>query len=364
MVAGDSHDDLDARRFRDDRRHGAPPRGARQLSALLPNGRTLWLRVADPLAPVAAVRHVAQLADTIADHGHASTAAHAGAIARLSHTVAADARRFDARQLARAHALRRRIVAADNAVDARLAKARDEFRARLDKQLKIDHQNVRRLRRRDLWDKILIASSLPLFAAYGERDDVFGSNNLTLTLALLIFLAGDQVVEALIGSDTPKSPYALDDADAWSYLAPFANVLAGWWLLGDRQHERFVTGRTTLTLKKQPHVAPDGAIFYRYRAEVDLMARIGKDHVQEFVTFSGVPAVASMMGVRWSPESQAIDPTIDMVTAAVDAGILTLRVRAHPRAAPPLGAMPSDLGELDIAWMVDTNKPPAAAPAT
>ena len=93
MVAGDSHDDLDARRFRDDRRHGAPPRGARQLSALLPNGRTLWLRVADPLAPVAAVRHVAQLADTIADHGHASTAAHAGAIARLSHTVAADARR-------------------------------------------------------------------------------------------------------------------------------------------------------------------------------------------------------------------------------------------------------------------------------
>lgn len=359
MVAADSPDDLDERRFRDDLDHGAPPRGARQLTAILPNGRTLSLRVAAPLAPAVSVNHVAQLAQRLADRGESATVAQVGAIERLSDTVISAAKRLDERRLARARALCRRIVAGDNAVDARLAKARDEFRARLDRQMQIDRESVRRLRRRDLWDKILIGSSLPLFAAYGDRDDPFGSNNLTLTVSLLIFLAGDQVVDALFGSDAPKSPYALEDADAWSYIAPVANLLAGWWLLGGRQHERFVSGVTTVKLESRTPLT-DGVVFYRYRADVDLTSRIGKDHLADFVTFSAVPAVATVGAARWTPEGNAIAPRIERLAAKVDEGILRLTFRMIAQNGPATGSSP--FGDVDIAWIVDTRKPSAAAP--
>jgi hypothetical protein len=253
--------------------------------------------------------------------------------------------------------LRRRIDAADNALGRRLSNAREEFRTRLDKQLQVDRENARRLRRRDFWDKILIASSLPLFAAYGQPGNAFGVNNLTLTLSLLVWLVGDHVVEAVFGSRTRKSPYVLHDADAWSYIAPLANVLAAWWLLDDRQHERFVTGITTVKLeKREVHMPPSGPAFYRYRADVALKDLIGKDHFPDFETFKAVPAVATIRGVRLSPEGRVIDPRIERLAARVDAGLLTLSFRAVPQAAPSL-AFPTVLGEIDIAWMVDTDKP-------
>ena len=168
------------RRFRDAGHRGAPPAGARQLSALLPNGRTIWLRVDAPIAPAAAVNHVALLAERAMDRRETRIGAQAGATARLAGLVAADLERMDEGQRGRARALRRRIAAGDNKLDARLSKARDELRSRIDAQLRIDRENVRRLRRRDLWDKILLATSLPLFAAYGDRRNPLGSNNLTL----------------------------------------------------------------------------------------------------------------------------------------------------------------------------------------
>ena len=81
-----------------------------------------------------------------------------------------------------------------------------------------------------------------------SRVGPFGANNLTLTLSLLIWLVGDEIVDALFGSEE-ASPYPLRDTDAWSYLAPIGNLLAGWWLLGDRQHERFITGFTGFKLE-------------------------------------------------------------------------------------------------------------------
>ncbi|MEO8078743.1 MAG: hypothetical protein ABI818_20630 [Acidobacteriota bacterium] len=352
-MAGDS----ERRRFRDADHRGAPPRGARELTAMLPNGRTVWLRVAAPLAPATAVSHVSQLAETLAERRRSSTIGLAESIERLSKTIVEDAERLERARLARVGALRRRIASADNAVDARLAKARQEFRSRLARQLKIDRENIRRLRRRDLWDKILLASALPLFTAYGERGNPFGSNNLTLTISLLIWLVGDRVVEALFGSDAAKSPYALEDADAWSYIAPFGNLLAGWWLLGDRQHERFVTRVTTLKLENTSHRAPDGTIFYRYRAEVDLQRVIAKGHFEDFATFSGVTAVAAIGGIRWSPAAAALDPRIERLAAKVDGGRLRLTFRAVAQTAAPIGPYPSALGEVDVAWLVDTDKP-------
>lgn len=253
------------------------------------------------------------------------------------------------------------MVKSHRRLDIRLAKARDELRSKLDQQLKIDRENVNRLRRRDLWDKILIAASLPLFSAYGQRGKLLGSHNLTLSLSLLVWLVGDHLMDAVFGSRSSRSRYAVDDADAWSYLAPIGNVLAGWWLLGDRQHERFVSGVTTVKLEK---VQPGTSKAYRYVTHVDLEDRIAKDHVADFRHFANVPAVATVGAMRLSSEGKAIEPRIERLSARIDNGELRLRLtfRAVPQKSAP-GPAPTALGEVDIAWIIDTQEAPAPLPA-
>src|SRR5262245_34832406 len=203
---------------------GAPPSGARQLTAILPNGRVVWLRVAQPLAPATSVAHLSDLAENDARWRRAGTHAQGSAIRRLAEGVEADVRRLEHARLERVRTLRRRLLAGDIKLDKRLSKEAEALEARLAQQITINRETVDRLRRRDFWDKVLIATSLPLFAAYGDRRSPFGANNLTLVLSLLIWLVGDEVVESIFGTDE-KSPYLLRDADAWSYIAPIGNVL-------------------------------------------------------------------------------------------------------------------------------------------
>jgi hypothetical protein len=343
-VTGEPVADREERRFRDAGDLGAPPGGAREVTAILPTGRAIWLHVDAPLAPAASANHIALLAEREIDRRRADIASQARATERLSTAVAADLERLARAQLARARALRRRIVSGDNRLETRLAKVREEFRSRLDKQLKIDRENLRRLRRRGIWDAILLATSLPLFASFGERRSPFGTNNLTLVVLLLIWLVGDEVVEAVFGSESGKSPYAIADADAWTYLAPIGNILAAWWLLSDRQHERFMTGVTTIKLDERE----------RHRVPVSLGDQIGTDYYEDFKTFAGVPVVATVGAIRLSSEGVAVNPRIEELRARVSEGVLTLSFRVVPGS----GSLSSNLGEVDIAWMVDTDKPP------
>lgn len=332
----------------------------RQLAAILPNGRTVWLQIERPFASATAVDHVASLAEHLAERRQDAIAEQTRATGHLGEVVGATTRRRERARLKRARRLRRTITARHRAVDIRLSKARDELRAKIDRQLAIDRENVRRLRRRDLWDKILLATAMPLFAAYGERDSPFSTNNLTLALLLVMWLAGDQVVESVFGSEDKKSPYALADADAWSYLAPVANVFAAWWLLGNRQHERFVTGITTMKLEKGQPRTESGSTVYRYRAAVDLSGRMGSDHYEDFATFLGVPAVASFAATRLTLDGAALDPRPEGLSARIDRGVLRLSFNIVPAVLASLPA--STLGEVDVAWMVDTAKPADTTP--
>lgn len=357
-MAGDSRIDLDERRSRDDVHRGAP-RGARQLTAILPNGRIVWLHVGTPLAPAASVDRLARLADDAAERRVSESGVQRDALTRLAKTVEEDTARLDQTRLDRAAALRRRIAAADIALDTRVSKARDEFQARLDKQVKSDRENVRRLARRDLWDKILIGTALPLFAAYGKRGDLFDSNNLTLVASLLIFLIGDEVVEAIFGSDKENTAFAVQDADVWSYLAPIANVAAGWWLLSDRQHQRFVTGVTTVKLANVRAHASHGHTAYHYKIEVDLdlKRQIAPDHVADFETFANVPVVATVKSIDWSDSARPLSPNIQRLTARVEEGRLKLTFYVVPAPGYKRRPYPTELGAVDIAWMVDTDRP-------
>jgi hypothetical protein len=361
-VAGDSRIELDEWRLRDDRHRGALPRGARQLTAILPNGRSVWLHVDAPLAPAAAVDQFARLSDDVAERRLSGTVALRASIDRLAQSVAAETERAEQARLDRARALRRRIVAADVKLDERVSKARDEFQARLEKQLKSDRENIRRLGRRDLWDKILIGTALPLFAAFGKRGDLFDSNNLTLVASLLIFLIGDEVVEAIFGSDQSSSAFAVQDADVWSYLAPLANIAASWWLLSDRQHQRFITGITEVKLEHVRAHATHGHTMYHYRAEVDLKKQVAPDHVADFETFADVPVVATFQTVEWSDRARPLRPGVERLTARVEEGRLKLTFYVVPARSYRRRPYPSDLGSVQIAWMVDTNQPTIPAP--
>jgi hypothetical protein len=326
------------------------------LTAILPNGRVVWLQASPPLAHATAINQLAAVAEQSARWRRAGAESQNEALARLSSTLSADFARIGKTRLRRARQLRRRIVAGDHKRDRRRAEAAEQYRSKVEEQLKIERATVRRLRRRDLWDKILIVTSYPLFAAYGQPGRPFGANNLTLLVCLLIWLVGDEIVDALFGAKD-VSPYPVRDTDAWSYLAPIGNLLAGYWLLNGLQHERFIAGRATVP-PASFELGPPGAAerLYHYTIEIDLAGRVAPEHFLDFQTFSGVPAVASIGRIRWSAEGEAAHARIGGLRASVEEGMLILSFTALAD-APVADPAPSVLDALEIAWIVDTAKP-------
>jgi hypothetical protein len=342
--------DPDERRFRDEQDREAPPQGARLVTAILPDGRLVRLAVPAPLAPANTVSHLAREAQRRARQSGVAIARQRSAIGQLARAIAADTERLSAAQAGRAAAIRRRLVTRYKRLDTRVTEAVTEFRGRVERQLKIERESVRRLGRRDLWDKIVIASSLPLFAAYGQQGQLSNTTNLALTLSLLIWLVGDEVVQTLFGSEE-KSLYPWRDTDIWSYLAPLGNVLTAWWLFGDRQNDRFVTGVTTVKVGVDATATP-GQLTFPQSESVDLSPRVALDHRPDFETFRGVPVVATVGATRLT----GLGGEVHGVHASVRKGTLHLSFNVVTPA--PVAGRPASLGEVDIAWIVDTAEPP------
>jgi len=345
--------DPDERRFRDEQDREAPPQGARLVTAILPDGRLVRLAVPAPLAPANIVSHLARETERRARQSGVTIARQRSAIRQLSRTIAADTERLSAAQSGRAAAIRRRLVTRYQRLDTRVTEAVTEFRGRVERQLRIERESVRRLGRRDLWDKIVIASSLPLFAAYGQQGQLSNTANLALTVSLLIWLVGDEVVQALFGSEAKdeKSVYPWRDTDIWSYLAPIGNVLTAWWLFGDRQNERFITGVTTVKVGVEATAASNQLTFPQSES-VDLSRRVALDHRPDFETFKGVPVVATVGATRLT----GLGGEVHGVHASVRKGKLRLSFDVVTPA--PIAGRPASLGEVDIAWIVDTAEPP------
>ena len=99
---------------------------------------------------------------------------------------------------------------------------------------------LRRQRQRSIMNSVTIASSLPFWAAYGKKDDPFATNNLILGGSLLGWLVGDELIDQFSG----KSGVAKTGANWWSWLAPIGNGATVFFLLKDKQHERFIGGVT------------------------------------------------------------------------------------------------------------------------
>jgi hypothetical protein len=341
------------RRFRGLPR-GTPLPGTRTLTAILPNGRIVWLTLNAAVAPGTSLADTARLSDHAAWRQEVVTASRRRSIRRLARSLNTNAALLSALRVRRAAVLRRRLAIGDAIRDRRLSKAVADLRGRIARQIRIDRESVARLRRRDWCDKAVIVSALPLFAAYGQRGNPLAANNVALTLALLTWLVGDEVMAALFGRKS-RSPFAIRDADVWSYIAPFANLLAGWWLMNDLPHERFITGVAGDFQRVRDLPPTPGEFHYEHVTLVDLSRLVAPGHLNDFRSFADVPVVASVSAIQFSAAGQLLAARAGAVSATVVSSVLMLSVTVTTNVAA--AANDTLVDTLDVGWIVDTAEP-------
>jgi hypothetical protein len=340
-------------------------RGERTVSALLPNGRTAWLTIDPSIAPVEEINRVATALQRI-DARHAlNIGAESDAITNLARKVAKDMDRVAAARVAGDKKLRRKLAAGDAKLRKQASVAIAKDRALTRKEWKDMHTQVRRMRRRSVWDHVVVASAVPLFATFGQRGKPFGINNITLFLSLLVWLVGDEINDLISGPPREQGAGPFRDLDIWSYLAPVGNVLTGWWLLDSTQRDRFVTGTEENFLVVQPPLfvlasasSSQRRVKSTYIAQIDLTTRMASGHVDDFRTYTNVPAVATITTATLRPELQGDAFTIESLTARVDMGILTITIVADVGPSR-FGLTRRDhaFSTLAVAWLVDAKAP-------
>ena len=355
----------------------APPvRGTPSVSGILANGRVIPLHTREPLVPLGDLDQLVGTLRRMGEGGDAAIRARSQAVARLSRTVAADADRLARARGAARRKLAAQALAADAKLDRRLEKELISLREDIEKAGTRHALLVRRLARRALWNDLVVVSALPLFAAYGQRGNPFASNNLTLTLSLLVWLLGDELMDLISGR---KPAFGVRDTDLWSYIAPVTNLLTGWFLLRNSQHERFVTGFAddfrasrssggALLDASTGEMTLDGGgperevqeHYFIFRQAIDLAPSIAPDYLDSFQIFEGVPAVASIAQIAWGPGLDDLaNRRIVGITAAVEDGVLIITVTvvvAVPSSEEP--PYPDKiLSALSVAWIVDTAQP-------
>src|SRR5262245_28072643 len=132
---------------------GGPIRGAGDVSAILPNGRVIWLRMDQSPAPASALDWLEQDVRYRLLRRRASARRQAFAIRLLAGTTGLVAESVTEERLARSRRLRRRLIRSRRRLDERITKTAEKARRQLERQLHIERETLRRIHRRDIWDK-------------------------------------------------------------------------------------------------------------------------------------------------------------------------------------------------------------------
>ncbi len=346
-------------------------RGTRSVTAMLPNGGLAWLTLDPKPASAGEINRLRRAVERAGVYRAAELSDNAAALRRLSKRVTAELGRVGRLRRERSRKLTDRLLEGDEKNAATLAKQLRRERERTRTAWAEDRAALRRLRRRSLWDNLVLASAAPLFAAYGQEGEPAGEYNLALTLSLGVWLVGDELSDLLSSSRGRLEASAVRDVDSWSYVAPLGNLLTGWWLLDGRQHERFVTGivdrYAEITPPPQSLVLEaaegleaelaDGGLFlrssvYSYRAQIELAPFLAPGHVDEFRSFGRVPAVATLISSAWDLAIEELGFRVVGLTAEVELGFLMITVMIEGGYSQ-LESLPQPR----VAWMVDTRDP-------
>jgi hypothetical protein len=326
-------------------------RGSSTVSARLPNGRTTSLEL-DP-NPVAGAE-IEQLRRAIQRRSILRAEAqqlNAVAVRELAERTAADTKRLIRRHVRTDQRLEVQARIGDRVNERRFEREAARVRRENREQERETHKALRRLQRRQLWDAILVASSAPAFAAYGQRSNPFTETNVTLLLSSLVWLLGDELSDMLAETPRPAGEI-VRERDLWSYIAPLGNVLTAWWLFDDRQHERFVSGISDrFTEQRIPR--RDRPERRTLETTVDLAQFVRPDHIDDLRTFTEVAVVTTSIGT-WQDELRALGADGIGVSATVELGIMTILVSVTSSAQTlPLTPLPQPT----IAWLIDVREP-------
>jgi hypothetical protein len=350
-------------RIREDLRVGPPPvRGQRAVVATLPNGRVLWLRLPKAIAPLGQVNWALERLRRHSHRREVELRARQADLIRLSREALEGTKRL-ARARQEAHRkLGRRIVALTSGLDRRLSRKLARRTTEIEQQAKRQRVALGRLRRRILWDNLVLVSAVLLMARFRQQGKVLGANNIAIAILTMVWILGDDITDLLAGS-RPDPRYGIRDVDFWSYIAPYANLLTGWLLLRFSQIERFVTGFAD---ELEPVGESRGALLstgaqeqiFEFAQTIDLEPFVASDHFPDFEGFTEVPAVASTAHVAFTDTALAAGASLRSVGADVADGELVITATvAIPAPPSALFRDPSTiLDKLSIAWIVDTDK--------
>lgn len=296
----------------------APPlQGAGVVTAILPNGRRSRMRIVPTVAPISEVNRL-QRTIAVNDRRQAiATTNNSRAIQRLKAAQTVAIKKLLSEQVKSDKELRKRLLESDSRLDKRISKELTGGSGAVDKHGKRMMAMVKRQRQRSILNSVLIASSLPLYAAYGDREKPHAKNNLILTGSLIGWMMADEIADQF----SSKSGFVKGGANIWSWAAPVGNIATSYFFLNDKQHERFISG-----IANVPAGAP---------GKVSL--NIGKGSLEDFKagTYAAVATVVSGGGDNATVLAQ-VSPTDGTLTLTVDVPGTTAATAAT------------------VAWMVDT----------
>jgi len=320
---------------------------------MLPNVGSVWLNLRPAPVPVREFDRITEAIDRNEAHHAQRSGSIAAAARRLVRGVRRDTASLSRIRLRDDRKLSNRISAGDaklgRRVDVSLMPAIRQAKADRKKQRAL----IRKRERRELWNQLVLVSAAPLMAAYGQRGNPFSENNLVIALSLGVWLFGDEIADMLSVKRAIKQG-SIQGLDVWSYTAPFANLLTGWWLLGGRQHKRFITGMIDLK-DPQYRIRLGDVRRYPYAvvAEIDLSSRIAPEHLRDFQAFKHVPAIATIQSVEFAADSEVDRPLVSLHLQRVEVITSVLLIIVGVSSIQP------ELKRLQIAWVVDTRKPTA-----
>lgn len=297
-------------------------RGAGVVTAVLPNGRRSQMRIIPTVAPIGEVNRLRTVIMANERSTAIATGRNSRAIKSLASAQTAAVKRLTSQQVKSDKDISKRLVEGDNRLDKRITKELAGGTGVLGRHSKVMARALRRERKRTLWNNILLASSAPFYAAYGEKGDPFAKNNMILTASLVGWLFSDE----LLGYVAGKSGALKTGANVLSYVAPFGNAATAYYFLNGKQHERFVAGTNLIPLGQD-------------KIKVQLEGQIGKDALEDFKKETHAVAATTVGG-----DKVAVQATFS------NDGILTLTLPAVAVAATT------------VAWMIDTRKTLSISP--
>lgn len=202
---------------------------------------------------------------------------------RLSAAQAKAVRELTQSNIKSSRHLAANVTKGDNALSARITKETADRKEALIKQRKSLAAITKRAERRQMWNTVLVGTSSPLWAMYGDRSSLTAPRNLKLFASNVAWFCSDEIFGAFMGKKRAATMNL-----AW--LAVAGNIGTMLYLANNEQHQRYLSIVKTLP-------AATGTVS---ATSIDLTASdigVASEHIADFEAFSEVRTTATYLEV-------------------------------------------------------------------